>query len=158
MAKHCCTIGPTALVNVIDRHPIVSATFHGHEHTLAYTHLDGTRLTSLTHPVEEFAANAGVWHTHETVAGRTDYSMTQGCPEDSRGYCDSPIHGFVVVDVSGSTYRVSAYRTYTVSAYRRSKHRLAYRDVDLHQVEPKQQSTRLSANRDIISEIATGLP
>jgi hypothetical protein len=41
-----CT--PSALVTVLNKHPIVSATFHGHEHILGWTHMDSSRVTQLT--------------------------------------------------------------------------------------------------------------
>jgi hypothetical protein len=46
-----CT--PASFINLINQHPIASATFHGHEHILAWVH-DSTRISSLSHPYEEF--------------------------------------------------------------------------------------------------------
>jgi len=37
------------LVNVFNKHPIVTATFHGHEHLYTYTHIDNTRIPEVTH-------------------------------------------------------------------------------------------------------------
>ncbi len=51
IANHCtcsaandggCT--PVNIVNLLNKHPIVSATFHGHEHVLGWVHMDHTRV------------------------------------------------------------------------------------------------------------------
>ena len=41
-----CT--PSDLVSILDKHPIVSATFHGHDHILAWTHLEDAGMAELT--------------------------------------------------------------------------------------------------------------
>jgi len=108
-AEHCCAVPPSSLVTVLNKHPIVSATFHGHEHSLFYEHIDGTRITGVTHPFEEFVtANAGVDHTYP-MSRPVDWSMTLNCPV-SGGYCSPPIHGFATIDVSGTSFTVSAYK------------------------------------------------
>jgi len=108
-AEHCCAVPPTSLVTVLNKHPLVSATFHGHEHSLYYEHIDGTRITGITHPFEEFVtANAGVDHTYP-MSRPVDWSMTLNCPTVS-GYCSPPIHGFATIDVSGTSFTVTAYK------------------------------------------------
>jgi hypothetical protein len=59
-SQHCtcqtrlanCT--PQQFIDIINRHPIISAIFHGHEHILGWVHIDNTRILSNTHPYEEF--------------------------------------------------------------------------------------------------------
>lgn len=88
---------PQALIEVLNRHTIVSASFHGHEHVLAHTHMDTTRLPSLTHDFEQFVAG---------TAGAPGYA----CDLPARTeWCDS-VNGFATVDVSGRTVRVSFYQ------------------------------------------------
>lgn len=88
---------PQALIEVLNKHPLVSASFHGHEHVLAYTHMDTTRLPSLTHDFEEIVAG---------TAGSPLYT----CDLPSRTeWCDS-VKGFATVDVSGPAVRISFYQ------------------------------------------------
>ncbi len=51
------SLTPPALMNVINNHPIVSATFHGHEHVMTWTHMDNTRVSDLTRSYEEFVTS-----------------------------------------------------------------------------------------------------
>ena len=53
IANHCCPFPAPELVNVINKHPIVSAGFFGHEHSLAYIHMNGSRVSGLTREFEE---------------------------------------------------------------------------------------------------------
>ena len=87
---------PAALVTVLNNHPSITATFHGHEHVNTYTHLDSTRIPGLTHPFEQFV-------TGEAGAPRND------CTKVNRfSYCtNSP--GFVTVDVNGYEVTVNQY-------------------------------------------------
>ena len=47
-ANHCCPTPPSALISVINRHPIVSAGFFGHEHILTWTHINPQRVPGVT--------------------------------------------------------------------------------------------------------------
>jgi hypothetical protein len=88
---------PQKLIEVLNKHPLVSASFHGHEHVLAYTHMDTTRLPSLTHDFEEIVAG---------TAGAPGYP----CDSPARTeWCDS-VNGFATVDVSGRAVKVSFYQ------------------------------------------------
>jgi hypothetical protein len=48
----CIPSSAASLISVFNRHPIVSATFHGHEHNLAWTHIDCERIDGVS---REFA-------------------------------------------------------------------------------------------------------
>jgi hypothetical protein len=88
---------PQALIAVLNKHPLVSASFHGHEHVLTYTHLDATRLPGLTHAFEEIVAG---------TAGAPNYV----CDLPARTeWCDSG-NGFATIDVSGLAVRISFYQ------------------------------------------------
>jgi hypothetical protein len=89
------------LINVINQHPIVTATFHGHEHTYAYVHLDETRIPGITHPFEQFITGDAGAGPSDCIPGRTDYCM--------------PSHGFVTVDISGNDFSVDFYQLGTTS-------------------------------------------
>ena len=96
LAEHCCATAPSSLVNVLNKHSIISATFHGHEHVVAYTHMDSSRITGLTHAFEEF------------VSGDAGAGPDTARP-DRYDWWIGNTHGFVMVDVSGQTFTVSAY-------------------------------------------------
>jgi hypothetical protein len=97
----------TALVNVFNRHPIVTATFNGHEHNLGWTHLDNTRIPTLVNPIEQFMTTPGGSSTYNRYVQfdssgnpyRFDYVETS--IEDQ---------AFGVIDVNGPSYTVSLYR------------------------------------------------
>ena len=53
--RTCSTPDSVAnLIKVLNKHPIVSAIFHGHEHVQAFVHLDRSRIPEITHAYEEF--------------------------------------------------------------------------------------------------------
>ncbi len=91
---------PDALIDVLNKHPIVSATFHGHEHLVTYTHIDSSRISSITHPFEEFVSGAAGASLYTATAGRYDYWLNSG---------GSSKFGFVEVDVSGNYFNISVY-------------------------------------------------
>lgn len=104
VAEHCscatrtCTTASIidSLIEVFNRHPIVSATFHGHEHTYAYVHIDRSRISEVIHSFEEFVTgDAGAGPAGCSKTYRFDYCM------------DS--HGFTTIDVSGDTFTVKFY-------------------------------------------------
>ncbi len=89
-----------ALINVLNKHPIISATFHGHEHLVTYTHIDNSRISTITHPFEEFISGAAGADLYQATAGRYDYWLNSG---------GSSEYGFVSVDVSGNNFNISVY-------------------------------------------------
>lgn len=91
------------LVNVLNKHPIVSAVFHGHEHIFSYVHMDSTRIPEITNPWEQFITGA---------AGAGPNLCDQPFRFD---YCGS-YHGFATVDVSGKTFTVKIYQQGTTNA------------------------------------------
>lgn len=113
LAEHCCPTAPSALINVLNKHKIVSATFHGHEHVTAYTHINSSRISGVTHEFEEFVTGDAGAGPDSCKSGRFDYCLT-----DQTGK-----HGFAAINVSGNTYTVSLYalgssspqKTYTFS-------------------------------------------
>lgn len=90
------------LIEVLNKHPIVSATFHGHEHTYAYTYIDETRIPpdggfeGVTHPFHQFVTGDAGAGPKSCKENRCDYNMAK--------------HGFVTVDVAGPTVTVTFYR------------------------------------------------
>jgi hypothetical protein len=95
VAEHCCTSFPD-IIDVFNKHPIVTATFHGHEHTYAWVHMDNTRYPNLTHEFEEFIGG-------DAGAG------PQACTSRTPDYCQGTEHGFMGVDVSGRDFSVNYY-------------------------------------------------
>jgi hypothetical protein len=83
------------LIAVLNSHPIVSATLHGHEHVLAYVHIDATRIPTVTHPFEEFVSGGAGAGLYTCELARSDW-------------CRSTF-GFFLVTVSGSSFTVEAY-------------------------------------------------
>ncbi len=103
--QRVCSISSSVenLIEVFNRHPIVSATFHGHEHTYAHTYIDETRIPAdgafegVTHAFHQFVTgSAGAGPRSCDPALRCDYSM--------------PENGFVTVDVNGPIVTVTFYR------------------------------------------------
>ncbi len=91
-----CT--PSDLITILNKHPIVSATFHGHEHILGWVHMDNTRVPSITHPYEEFITSpAGLPYNYTTYPARLDYYST-----------DNSL-AFGLIDVNGSSFTVGLY-------------------------------------------------
>ena len=62
-------------MTIINNHPIVSATFHGHEHVLSWTHMDNTRVSGLTRSYEQFITSpaGGVTYNEYVYPDRVDY-------------------------------------------------------------------------------------
>jgi hypothetical protein len=113
-STHCsCTAAndskctPSAFVNLINKHPIVSATFHGHEHMLSWTHMDNTRVAGLTHSYEEILTSPSGGWTYNDYAfpARMDYYYpNMGSSQ-----------GFAAIDVNGDTFAVSFYKVGTTT-------------------------------------------
>ncbi len=98
---HCCPDAPSSLITVLNDHPIVSATFHGHEHVTGYVHIDSSRISAVTHPFEEFVTGSAGAPLYSCRSGRSDW-------------CHSA-NSFITIDVSGATFTVNAYRQGTAS-------------------------------------------
>jgi hypothetical protein len=96
-----CT--PSGLVSVINQHPIVSATFHGHEHIMGWTHMSSSRVAGLTHEYEEFLTSpSGGWtYSSYIYPARMDYYYANM----------GSSQGFASIDVSGTSFTVNYYKT-----------------------------------------------
>jgi hypothetical protein len=108
-SQHCPYTGttgsysPQALIDVFSKHPIVSAVIAGHEHLLAYIHLDTSRFPTLAHPIEQIiTGSAGAPLYACNLPGRTDW-------------CDS-VSGFATVDVSGLQFTINYYQQGSTTA------------------------------------------
>ncbi len=96
LAEHCCESN-TSLNSVLDKHKIVSATFHGHEHVVAYVHMDNSRYSTITHPYEEIVSGDAGAGPDTARSGRYDWWIGSS-------------HGFAVIDVNGASYTVNFYK------------------------------------------------
>ena len=98
-----CT--PSAFITVVNKHPIVAATFDGHEHLLAWTHMDSSRVASLTHPYEQFLTSPSGSGTYNQYlySSRVDYANLQNAM------------AFGSVTVSGASFTVNFYRVGTTA-------------------------------------------
>ncbi|MCJ7740630.1 metallophosphoesterase [Candidatus Microgenomates bacterium] len=107
-SSHCSCSGksdssctPSSIIDLIKNHPIVSATFHGHEHILGWTHIDSSRLSSLQSRVyEQFMTSpSGAYvSTSNLYSNRVNYAeMTSA-------------QGFAAIDVNGLSFTVNLYR------------------------------------------------
>lgn len=108
VAEHCSCSTTTGcvpssainLISVINKHPIVTATFHGHEHVMTYTRLTNARIPQLTRTLDEFVAgDAGAGPDSPISSARYDYWMSTS---DNKG-------GFLLIDVNGPTVTVNFY-------------------------------------------------
>jgi hypothetical protein len=95
------------LIGVFNRHPIVSAIFTGHEHLLAHVHLDESRVSGLSHPVEQFGdgSTGGPIDNRSCLPHRTDYCFNDTALFSRLGFQ----YGFLSVDVDAADYTVSLY-------------------------------------------------
>ncbi|OGD12460.1 hypothetical protein A2576_00130 [Candidatus Amesbacteria bacterium RIFOXYD1_FULL_47_9] len=98
---------PANVVSVIANHPIVAATFHGHEHVDAYTYLDGSRVSGLAgRPIHQFViGNAGAGN-YQCNASRVDYCETYS--------------GFGAIDVNGPNITVKMHDVQGALKYTKS--------------------------------------
>lgn len=109
VAEHCCTGASSTLVNVLNNHPIVSAGFFGHEHVVAYTHIDSGRIPGITHEFEEFVSGDAGAGPNTIQSGRADGWLRSDGVWSSSGSLNTA-HGFMSVDVNGNDYTVSIYK------------------------------------------------
>jgi hypothetical protein len=98
-----CT--PSALVTVLNKHPIVSATFHGHEHILGWTHMDKTRVPKLTGAFEQFitSPSGGTSYDDYLFPARVDYTYL------------GALQGFATIDVYGCSFTFNIFEDGTIS-------------------------------------------
>ena len=98
-----CT--PPSFVSIMNAHPIVSATFHGHEHVLGWTHMDNTRVAGLTRSYEQFITSpaGGASYIEYLFPDRMDYVYPD--MENSQG--------FATISVNGSSFTYSIYKVGT---------------------------------------------
>lgn len=85
------------LIRVINKHPIVSATFHGHEHLFVWTHINRGRITTTTHEYEQFVTSA---------AGPGPWS----CKPERYDWCMDDKNSFTAIDVDGNNFTVRVYK------------------------------------------------
>lgn len=95
---HCCGGISADMIAVLNRHPIVSAGFFGHEHVVEYTHLDSSIIPSLNCSLEQVISGG---------AGANLYGLTSGRKVD---YYLGQIDGYVMVGVSGNNFDISFYK------------------------------------------------
>jgi len=97
----------SALVTVLNKHPIVSATFHGHEHILGWVHMSSARLGTLTDSFEEFftSPSGGITDNAYLYNNRIDY-VYQNMGESQ---------GFAVISVNGASFTFSIYKVGTTA-------------------------------------------
>jgi hypothetical protein len=107
-ADGSCT--PTAFINLVNKYPIVSATFHGHEHILAWVHMDNSRVSGLARSYEEFftSPSGGGSYNDYIYPDRVDYFYPT--------MPDFYNTGFGLVTVTGSSFTVSLYKAGTNTA------------------------------------------
>ena len=88
------------LIDVMNAHPTISATFHGHEHVMAHIHIDSAHIPGVTHPWEEFVTGA---------AGAPLYRCNRKRLIGPTDYCESESAGFMSIAVNGDDATVSLY-------------------------------------------------
>lgn len=106
VANH--TGSPPPIQDVINRHPIVSAGFFGHEHSISYTHINSSRVPGITNEFEQVVSgDAGAGPTTPT-SSRVDYWL-DAAPNNG---------GFVLVTVNGGNFTLDFYKGGTISSQR----------------------------------------
>ena len=95
-------------MTIINNHPIVSATFHGHEQVLGWTHMDGTRDAVLTRSYEEFFTSpaGGSTYNEYVYPDRMDYYYPDMLGGD---------FGFATISVNGLSFTYSIYKVGTTT-------------------------------------------
>ena len=106
IANHVSGNPPPDLINVINKHPIVSAGFYGHEHSLAYTQINSSRTPGITQQFEQIVSgDAGAGPTTPT-SGRYDYWLDLA----------PNFGGFALISVNGGSFTVDFYKGGTTSS------------------------------------------
>jgi len=95
---------PSYLITVLNKHPIVSAAFFGHEHVVEYTHLDSNIVPSLSCSFEQVITGGGGAPLYSLSSGKVvDYYLDQ-----SQGRIT---YGYTMIGVSGNDFSISFYKT-----------------------------------------------
>jgi hypothetical protein len=104
-AKSDASCTPPALISVINKHLIVAAIFDGHEHLLAWTHMDNSRIANLTHPYEQFLTSPSATENYnrDLYPNRVDYANLKNAM------------AFGSITVNGSSFTVKFYRVGTTT-------------------------------------------
>jgi hypothetical protein len=95
-AKLDGTCTPSAFITVVNKHPIVSATFHGHEHIMGWVHVDNTRVPGVTHPYEEFLTSPSggyLSYAGYIYPDRIDYYYPLGTASTDMGFGTLTVNG-----------------------------------------------------------------
>src|SRR3989338_7828180 len=100
-ANQCCPVPSTALIDVINKHPVVSAGFFGHEYILTHVHINSSRVPGITREFEQFVSGDAGAGPITATAGRYDFSLNLG---------SGNFGGFALVEVSGNSFTVSIYK------------------------------------------------
>lgn len=87
---------PQHLITVINKHTIVSATFHGHEHAYAWTHIDSGRISTVTHEFEQLVTGSAGAGPTSCSSGRCDYDLRA--------------NGYSTIDVDGQNFTVKFFK------------------------------------------------
>jgi len=96
---------PSELVSILDKHTIVSATFHGHDHILGWTHPENAGVTGITENSGELTTSpsGGLAFTQYLSPARMDYT-----------YMDvGSSRGFSTISVNGNSFTVHFYKVGT---------------------------------------------
>ena len=105
-ADGSCT--PSWWVTIANKHPIISATFHGHEHILGWVQMDSARVADLDGSYQEFFTSpAGGWTYNSYM-----YPLRVNYFYPTMGNST----GFAMIDVNGADFTVSFYKVGTGSA------------------------------------------
>ncbi len=95
---HCCGGISSAMITVLNKHPIVSAGFFGHEHVVEYTHLDSNTNPGLSCSFEQVISGGSGAGLYGINSGRTiDYYLGQ-------------TFGYTMIGVSGNDFDISFYK------------------------------------------------
>lgn len=106
-AKTDASCTPSSVIPVINKHPIISAFINGHEHLLAWSHMDNTRLAGLTGFFEEFFTSpSGGWtYNNYLYPNRVDYYYSNM----------GNSQGFGAISVLDNTFTLSFYKVGTTN-------------------------------------------
>jgi hypothetical protein len=107
IAKNDGSCTEADFIALINKHPIVSATFHGHEHILGWVHMDGARISNLAYSYEEFftSPSGGETSNDFLYPARMDYTYME------MGFSQ----GFTAVTVNGYSFTFSIYKNGTTA-------------------------------------------
>jgi 3',5'-cyclic AMP phosphodiesterase CpdA len=103
-----CT--PSEFITIVNKHPVVSATFHGHEHILGWVHVDKTRVPGVTHPYEEFLTSPSggyLSYAGYIYTDRIDYYYPLGTASTDMG--------FGTLTVNGNSFTFNLYKVGTTA-------------------------------------------